>query len=391
MSKALKRLMLAALAASLCATAAAQVAPAQSPDDKADTWLIVAPEGERFGVLMSGPPTPSEQRVQTEGLSASGRRYSSAADGARFTVWSLKDPAETGRRLPSADTSAEGVGGGMLYLDRVAELSWELLVAPELERIGREEDARQRVAAADIGMTYEREFKVGDHPAREYSVRLEHERGLVYVCADGARVYVIAGLGAAATDPRLRLFANSFTIGGMPRVPSGVSLDTSDISSGTPGPTATSPLPGSVGGGGTGTGSGTGIGPAYNSGGGDRNLGPGGGGGMVGGGGPESGGPVDYTRPFRQNEVTKRAAITYKPAPGFTEWARRFNVAGVVRLRAILHSSGAVEGVAVVKPLPHGLTRKSIDAARQIRFEPAQKDGRAVSQYVVLEYNFNIY
>ena len=29
--------------------------------------------------------------------------------------------------------------------------------------------------------------------------------------------------------------------------------------------------------------------------------------------------------------------------------------------------------------------------ARQIRFEPAQKDGRAVSQHVVLEYDFNIY
>ena len=32
-----------------------------------------------------------------------------------------------------------------------------------------------------------------------------------------------------------------------------------------------------------------------------------------------------------------------------------------------------------------------VAAAAQIRFEPAQKDGRAVSQYVVLEYNFNIY
>ena len=30
-------------------------------------------------------------------------------------------------------------------------------------------------------------------------------------------------------------------------------------------------------------------------------------------------------------------------------------------------------------------------AAKAIKFTPAQKDGRPVSQYVVFEYNFNIY
>ena len=116
---------------------------------------------------------------------------------------------------------------------------------------------------------------------------------------------------------------------------------------------------------------------------------------MVGGGDPVNpvGGavPADDDRPFRQSEVTKKAVITFKPEPGFTEWARRFNVTGVVRLRAILHSSGEMRNISVVKTLPHGLTGKSLAAARQMRFEPAQKDGRAVSQYVVLEYNFNIY
>ena len=119
-------------------------------------------------------------------------------------------------------------------------------------------------------------------------------------------------------------------------------------------------------------GTGTGIGPGRggNTGGGDR---------LEGGGGPgASGDGIDYTR-------------TFKPEPGFTIWARRFNVTGTVRLRAILHNTGAIQSISVVKSLPHGLTEKAIAAARQIRFEPAQKDGRPVSQYVVLEYNFNIY
>lgn len=378
MSKVLKRLLLAALAASLCAwTVAAQVSPAQSPTDKADTWVVVSPAGEGFGVLMSKQPTPVEQSVRTEWLSVSGQRYAAADEQTNFIVWALSDPREVGRRLLAADNSNEGVSGEWLYLDRIAELSWEMLVTPEIERLKLEGDTGERAVRAHLGMTYERQFKLSDHPAREYSVRLEKERGLVYVCADGARIYIVAGLGAAATDPRLKLFADSFTLGGTPRLPeiknptlptpATIQVDPAlvktgprDIPYGLPNSTAPSSGPGS--GGGTGSGA-----PKDDS------------------------GAVDYNKPFKQSEVTTKAAITYKPEPSFTEWARRFNVTGVVRLRAILHSSGEVRNISVVKWLPHGLTRKSIEAARQIRFVPAQKDGRAVSQYVVLEYNYNIY
>ena len=173
-----------------------------------------------------------------------------------------------------------------------------------------------------------------------------------------------------------------------------VKVDPRDIPYGLPNSTATVPSsgPGRGGGmgegtgGGMGPGEGTGLGPGRggNTGGGDRNDGGGG----PGGGG---GGGVDITRPFRPNEVTRKALITFKPEPGFTEEARKNNVTGVVRLRAILHASGAVQNISVVKGLPDGLTEKAIAAARQIRFTPAEKDGHRVSQYVVLEYNFNIY
>ena len=170
--------------------------------------------------------------------------------------------------------------------------------------------------------------------------------------------------------------------------------DPRDIPYGLPNSTATVPSSGPGTGGGMGTGSGggmgsgdgTGLGPGrgYNTGGGDAHEG---GGGRGGGGG----GDVDYSRPFKQTEVTRKALITFKPEPGFTEDARKNNVTGVVRLRAILHASGSVQSISVVKGLPDGLTEKAIAAARQIRFTPAEKDGHAVSQYIVLEYNFNIY
>jgi TonB family protein len=95
--------------------------------------------------------------------------------------------------------------------------------------------------------------------------------------------------------------------------------------------------------------------------------------------------------PFTPKEVTRKAVIVYKPEPGFTEEARRDNVTGAVRLRAVLSSTGRVTNIAVVNWLRDGLTEKAIQAARHILFFPAEKDGRAVSQYVVLEYSFNIY
>ncbi|MBC7930980.1 MAG: energy transducer TonB, partial [Rubrivivax sp.] len=127
---------------------------------------------------------------------------------------------------------------------------------------------------------------------------------------------------------------------------------------------------------------GVGPGRGSNTGGGDRN---------VGGRDPGDTRPPDYTRPLRPNEVTKRAIILSKPQPAYTEEARKNQVSGVVRLRAVLSSSGTVTNISVVKGLPDGLTERAIAAARQIKFRTAQKDGRAVSQYLVIEYNFYLY
>jgi TonB family protein len=144
---------------------------------------------------------------------------------------------------------------------------------------------------------------------------------------------------------------------------------------------------GTPSGGGIGSGEGAGIGFGQ----GRAGVGPGRGPrpGPAGvGSGPNSE-PVDYTRPFRQNDVTKKAMITHKPRPGFTEEAQRNGVTGVVRLRAVLNFSGEVTNIYVVKGLPDGLTEKAVAAARRIKFTPAEKDGHKVSQYVVLEYNFS--
>ncbi|HYY59654.1 MAG TPA: energy transducer TonB, partial [Pyrinomonadaceae bacterium] len=138
-------------------------------------------------------------------------------------------------------------------------------------------------------------------------------------------------------------------------------------------------------GGGVGSGEGGGVGPGRggNTGGGDRH--PGGG----GAGGP--GGGVDYDRIFPPREVTQKARILSRPEPQYTEEARRNQISGTVVLKAVFSSSGQVTNIRAINGLPYGLTERAIAAARQIRFTPAQKDGRAVSQYIQIEYNFNLY
>jgi len=90
---------------------------------------------------------------------------------------------------------------------------------------------------------------------------------------------------------------------------------------------------------------------------------------------------------YRRAEVDSAAQIIERPAPAFT--IEGVQTSGVVRLQAVLRSSGEVSDITVVKGLPHGLTACAVVAARRIRFRPAMKNGKAVSMHIQLEYSFN--
>jgi TonB family protein len=169
--------------------------------------------------------------------------------------------------------------------------------------------------------------------------------------------------------------------------------DTRNLAYGDPKSKSTTPSSGPGTGNGIGSGTGGGVGPGEgggygpgrggNTGGGDRNE---------GGGGPGGGGGgTDYNRIFKSSEVTSRARVLDKPEPQYTEAARKNQVTGTVVLRAVFSSSGSVMNISTIRGLPDGLTERAIAAAKQIRFVPAQKDGHAVSMWMQLEYNFNLY
>ena len=94
---------------------------------------------------------------------------------------------------------------------------------------------------------------------------------------------------------------------------------------------------------------------------------------------------------FRVNEVSRRPRITNRPAPEYTPAARRNRISGNVVLIIVLCSTGKVTDAKVVQGLPYGLTESCVEAAKRIEFEPAEKDGHAVSVKMEIEYNFDLF
>jgi TonB family protein len=91
------------------------------------------------------------------------------------------------------------------------------------------------------------------------------------------------------------------------------------------------------------------------------------------------------------SDATVKVRIMSKPEPQYTEEARQNQVVGTVILRAVLTADGRVTHILIIKTLPNGLTQRAVQAAQRIKFVPAMLNGRPVSMFVQLEYNFNLY
>lgn len=93
---------------------------------------------------------------------------------------------------------------------------------------------------------------------------------------------------------------------------------------------------------------------------------------------------------FTPKEVDTKAEITARPDPLYTREARKQGIQGVVVLKVLLAANGKIDRVRVVRRLPFGLTENAIMAACEIKFKPAIKAGKEVSQWTTLQYGFLI-
>ena len=94
---------------------------------------------------------------------------------------------------------------------------------------------------------------------------------------------------------------------------------------------------------------------------------------------------------YTGKNVTEKARVLAKPEPSYTENARSQQIEGTVVIRCVFASDGRVTHLLIVEALPYGLTERAIAAAKKIKFVPATRDGKPVSMWMQLEYNFNLY
>lgn len=315
----------------LCGVAAT-VAGAQ--EATSDAWVKVAPPDEAFTVWMPRAPVPLAANGKSGALVVAGQRYALRHDNAEYTVWSF-----TARKLPASLGDNKDN-----YLDQCAEIAWNLMIEPYWKKFERgSPDQLTR-----YNMSLDGPLLSAGHAGRSYSLNLGDERGLTHIYAVGARVYIVAASGVPQASASVERFVKSFALS-LPPVPAAPAVA-----------------------------DGKGGGRSSNE-------------SVSGGAAQGQAQATDHDRTFSMREVTRKAMITAKPKPSYTEWARRFSITGTVRLRVILSAAGTVIGITPLTRLPHGLTQEAIEAVRKIEFIPAEKDGRRVSQYVTIEYNFSIY
>lgn len=92
---------------------------------------------------------------------------------------------------------------------------------------------------------------------------------------------------------------------------------------------------------------------------------------------------------YKGPDVDQKVRITAKPEAEYTSEGIRKDISGTIVLRAVFTGTGRIVNIRVVSGLPYGLTEAAVEAARKIKFEPALKDGKPVSMWLQLVYNFN--
>ena len=189
-------------------------------------------------------------------------------------------------------------------------------------------------------MDFKRELNINGVRGKEYGFRNDERMGLTEYLVTARRIYVFEAQGSLLgnPDPGITKFFESVRF-----------LETNDAQTLIDGPGKPLPAP-------TSTATGT---------------------------------PEDQI--FSGRQVMRKVVVVTKPEPTYTEEARRQATTGTVVMRCVFRSSGTVDNIHLVSGLDNGLTERALEAAKQIKFIPAVKDGRFVSMWMELQYNFNLY
>ena len=80
--------------------------------------------------------------------------------------------------------------------------------------------------------------------------------------------------------------------------------------------------------------------------------------------------------------------LLHKVEPEYTEEARNAKYQGTVLLSVEIDPTGIATNIKVQRSLGLGLDEKAIQAVKQWRFKPGEKDGKPVTVAATIEVNF---
>jgi TonB family protein len=87
---------------------------------------------------------------------------------------------------------------------------------------------------------------------------------------------------------------------------------------------------------------------------------------------------------------TTPVEILVKPRPNSSEEGRKLKIEGEVRLEVLFTATGEVHVVRILQGLGHGLDEQAVHAAEQIKFKPAQREGKSVDSNATLHIIFQL-
>jgi hypothetical protein len=106
----------------------------------------------------------------------------------------------------------------------------------------------------------------------------------------------------------------------------------------------------------------------------------------------------DYKNPANPNQSVKQDSadvtsikILTKPRASYTDLARVYELQGSVAVSAEFLANGEIGEIIPLKKLPFGLTQSVINVVKGIKFEPAKKNGVAITTTKQLIYSFTLY
>ena len=82
--------------------------------------------------------------------------------------------------------------------------------------------------------------------------------------------------------------------------------------------------------------------------------------------------------------------MIHKQEPEYSEAARKAKWQGNVTVYVDIDESGNVTGVRLVHALGLGLDQRAIDAVKQWKFKPAEKDGKPVASQAAVDVTFRL-